>query len=347
MGAVAMFEFGWAMLPASKDEFPKCLYLDQNKWIDLARAHYGRDDGKPYKDALQAVRTALAGGTVLVPFSLVNALEGMIHRDGARRERLARFMVDLSGNISILPEFAVRPTEIRNLLRRTFNRGDEVPVRPGILARGLFNAFGKQLRIGGGRDEVNAAALEYAHTPEIAVQLLLEAADDRTSIEQTRAWEAARVSAFEQARQRGADAGLSLQQRRAVEVVSVGNQKGSPVHELLQSAQEMGIPAKEFFDRFMTDPAAFINFAHTIPTFDVLSTLLLARDQDLVRNIDPNDLRDLLQLSVAVPYSNIIVVENYWGHQIRATKLAEKYGTTVLCDTREILDALSVIGCIK
>jgi hypothetical protein len=35
------------MLPASKDDFPKCLYLDQNKWIDLARAHYARPDGRP------------------------------------------------------------------------------------------------------------------------------------------------------------------------------------------------------------------------------------------------------------------------------------------------------------
>lgn len=25
------------MLPTSKNEHPKCVYLDQNKWIDLAR----------------------------------------------------------------------------------------------------------------------------------------------------------------------------------------------------------------------------------------------------------------------------------------------------------------------
>src|SRR5260370_41434105 len=119
------------MLPLCKDEFPKCLYLDQNKWIDLARAHYGRPDGKPYVDALRAVRTAVSTGTLLVPFSLVNALEAMIPRDAARRERLAKFMVQLSCNTSILPESAIRPTEIVNLLRKTFNRGREVSIRAG------------------------------------------------------------------------------------------------------------------------------------------------------------------------------------------------------------------------
>src|SRR5262249_30298841 len=146
------------MLPASKDELPKCLYLDQNKWIDLARAHYGKNGGQQFEDALRAVREAESAGTLLVPFSVINALEAMTPRDTERRERLARFMVELSGNITILPEFAVRPTEIRNLLRRTFDRGHEVSVRSSVLARGLFNAFGKQIGISGGPEEVNAAA---------------------------------------------------------------------------------------------------------------------------------------------------------------------------------------------
>ncbi len=336
---------GLPMLPASKDEFPKCMYLDQNKWIALARSHYGRDDGKQYDDALRAVRTAISAGTLLVPFSEINALEGMVHRDAARRERLARFMVELSGNISILSDCAICPAEVRNLLRKTFDRGQEFPIRRGVLARGLFNAFGKKMRIAGGSDATNAAAQENAHSPEMTVEMLLAAAD-RNLFEQTRALEAASIGRFEQARKRMAEAGLTPDQRLAIEVASLIDKDLSPIPELTQTLKEMQIPASEFFGRFKNNGSEFIDFVHRIPTFDVWGTLALARDQDLVKTIPVNDFRDLLQLSVAVPYANMIVVENYWGHQIKATGLDDKYGTIVITDARQIPDELLAMDCI-
>src|SRR3954454_3095218 len=110
------------MLPASKDGFPKCLYLDQNKWIDLARAHYGRPDGLPFQEALRVVRAAVASGKLIVPFSVINATEAMVPRDAGRRERLARFMVDLSSNRTILPYLSICPWEVKNAVQQLFGR---------------------------------------------------------------------------------------------------------------------------------------------------------------------------------------------------------------------------------
>jgi hypothetical protein len=76
-------------------------------------------------------------------------------------------------------------------------------------------------------------------------------------------------------------------------------------------------------------------------------TLTLARNQDLVRRIQRNDLRDLDWLSVAVPYSNAIVSENYWGHQVRATGLDGKYGTMLMTDLRAVPQQLRTMGCIS
>ena len=105
------------MLPDAKDGFPKCLYLDQNKWIDLSRAHYGRPDGEAFQPALKAVRQAVQSGRLVVPISIVNLLEATSHKEPERRERLARFMVDLSGNLAILPFMVVYPWEIKNAVR--------------------------------------------------------------------------------------------------------------------------------------------------------------------------------------------------------------------------------------
>src|SRR5947208_16567457 len=99
------------MLPESKNAFPKCLYLDENKWIDLARAHYGKPGGEPFRDALWAVEAAVGVGTLVVPFSVVNAIEAAAPRGAGRRERLVRFMAELSGNCTILPDTTIRPAE--------------------------------------------------------------------------------------------------------------------------------------------------------------------------------------------------------------------------------------------
>ena len=53
---------GENVLPESRDDFPKLLYLDQNKWIDLSNAHYRHSKGEPFKEALAGVRKAVDAG---------------------------------------------------------------------------------------------------------------------------------------------------------------------------------------------------------------------------------------------------------------------------------------------
>jgi hypothetical protein len=56
-------------------DYPKLLCLDQNKWIDLARAHYQKPRGTPFVKALQAVRQAVANGKRVVPITGANLYE--------------------------------------------------------------------------------------------------------------------------------------------------------------------------------------------------------------------------------------------------------------------------------
>jgi len=65
-----------------------------------------------------------------------------------------------------------------------------------------------------------------------------------------------------------------------------------------------------------------------------------------MRKIDKNDSRDLMALSTALSYSNIIVMEQYWAHMVRSRRLDEKYDTTVVTDLRDIPKLLSKFECI-
>jgi hypothetical protein len=62
--------------------------------------------------------------------------------------------------------------------------------------------------------------------------------------------------------------------------------------------------------------------------------------------VDHNDIRDLDWLSVAVPYSNIVVSEQYWGRKIQTAGLASKYGTVIVTNLQDLPSQLSAMGCL-
>ncbi len=331
------------VLPESKDDFPKLLYLDQNKWIDLSRAHYGRPEGESFRDALAAVRTAVEARKLLVPFSGVNMMEMEADHRAERRERLARFMINLSCNRSILPFMIVRPWEVRNALFAYFGQPEPGAIRRSIVREGLANALGLQFRISGLSPENEAAVLQQGNSAEWSVQYLLLASNNRESSEQMRAEETATLGWQEQVRTRSA-AHLTSEQRWFAELFQHIT-RGDVGKALMEGLQEIGVSRQKFFDQFSTLPE-FIQFFASVHTLNVTLTLTLAQDQDLVRHIDQNDARDLIWLSVALPYSNLVVSEKYWGNMVRSRGLDRKYKTTVVYDVRELPTRLAEMGCL-
>jgi hypothetical protein len=205
------------MLSESKADFPKLLYLDQNKWIDLAKAHYGRPGGEPFKEALAAIRTATASAKLLVPFCVVNAVEAMTHSNPERRERLARFMVDLSGNLTIQHGWGLLPHQVRNAVHSFLSSRPQVRLRGFLVYKGLANAFCKRTRVSGGSAEDRANALAHRESPEMTLRLLLECGDDRDQVKESRDHEADTI-AFCQRVQKAAAAALTPEQRRGCEL---------------------------------------------------------------------------------------------------------------------------------
>lgn len=51
------------------------VYLDQNKWIDLARAAHGRPGGESHRDALDLLRYATEQYLVSLPLSMAHYFE--------------------------------------------------------------------------------------------------------------------------------------------------------------------------------------------------------------------------------------------------------------------------------
>ncbi len=81
-------------------------------------------------------------------------------------------------------------------------------------------------------------------------------------------------------------------------------------------------------------------FWSDVPSINADCELTAYRDRQWSRQIQPNDVRDLAQMAIAVPYCDAVVVEKFWKRAITETALGQRYRTDVFCDLTELLPYL-------
>ncbi|MFF5586875.1 hypothetical protein [Streptomyces hygroscopicus] len=81
-----------------------------------------------------------------------------------------------------------------------------------------------------------------------------------------------------------------------------------------------------------------IDFIKSIPTRDVFSALRITRRRNKQKRWEQHDFADLLTLSVAIPYCDVVVTEKQWCHITKQARLDTKYGTLMV---HKLDDALS------
>jgi hypothetical protein len=118
------------------------VYLDENKWIDLARAVHGHPLGERYKTAAMMIAVAVDRGEASFPLSAGHMFETWKQKRGRRRHDVATTMLTISRNHAIAPHWELVPGEIDRALRRRFGRPVScLPVRP--FGRGIAHRSGR------------------------------------------------------------------------------------------------------------------------------------------------------------------------------------------------------------
>jgi hypothetical protein len=73
------------------------IYLDQNKWVALARARFGRQpEAGACRDVLDLAAAAVSLGVASFPLSTLHYIELQNQPNPGKRWRLATFMAELS-----------------------------------------------------------------------------------------------------------------------------------------------------------------------------------------------------------------------------------------------------------
>jgi hypothetical protein len=334
------------VLPANKSEFPKLLCLDQNKWIDLARSHYGRDDGARFREALAAVRAATSKGTLVVPIFATNAGEVAEPMDEGRRKRLAQFMVELSENRSVLHHIFLEMMEMRRAVSACFKGDASIPsVRPSLIHWGVTAATRGRADpgISVGNAKASAFINELLSEPEISVGMLVNALG-RDTIKATRELDERIRHKFEEVRAEYADGRPDAHDRREHELRNLFA-SGSVATRLRGVLEKMNVdPAK--FHEWLCVPENLHRFGAEVPGIEVPLSLILSRDKSLDNKIHRNDGKDLTFFEVAIPYGNIVVTERSWSHTAAVSGLAAKYDTQVVPDAAALPELLTRAGCL-
>lgn len=117
----------------------KVVYLDQNKWIDVARAFHGKAVDTDLKAAFADIRRFSQREAAVFPLSWVHYLETAKNKNHERRKRLGTAMWELSRGHTMASYRAIVRFELESALAKRFP--GVVPRDFRLVSRGVAYAF--------------------------------------------------------------------------------------------------------------------------------------------------------------------------------------------------------------
>jgi hypothetical protein len=267
------------------------VYLDLNKWIDLARAESRQDQGHLHWDALRTAERLVAAGLVTFPLSSAHFMEVAKIGDDSRRRNLAKLMANLSQGWFLASNRSFFLQELRTAIAgrfaKSFNMETICP-----LTRSLKDAFGVTGRLGAA--DFDDRILD---SPEALEECLAKV---RATGQFLEGWSVF-AARSEQGRSRCRDATADMRKRRYCVLVTDYIQ-----NDLISVLNEFGLSWEDFA---ALGPQGCVELLERVPTLDVEINLFVQRDEHWDRKIAPNDGIDLAFLRLAVPYCRIVITE--------------------------------------
>jgi hypothetical protein len=342
------------------------VYLDQNKWIELARARHGSASDSSVLKVLAMLQDAVSAGRVVLPLSGTHYLETWHRTSWSSRHDLARTMRDLSQYTTLAPPYHLLCLEVEGLLLRHF-RGPEcectaTDVRQQLLGRGVNHAFNSptgRMRLveaiatpdsEEGPPVRHTGALRAIHRaqelPNQAYEWwsLAGSADSLSYPDfEVRSEHRLGLERVERENELATRIASDSYLRHRLDDYLVAEELASAIPYINHVAYWHGAATGHLIDRWMNVGP---EFGHLL--LDLLPTRLCVFHMRRSKHRNPqwkwhqHDGTDLAALSSAVPYCDIVVTERQWAHVLRSADLGARFGTTVcsrLVDLVPILDA--------
>lgn len=309
------------------------VFLDQNKWIDLARVHSGRDASGPMAELFPQLVAAVQKKRVLFPLSVANIMETAKRNDPGSRRHIAETQAMLSLGYVYRSRAGRMVIELRAAIQRRF--GVEPVAMPPhwAIAPGFMQAFESM-------DELLAAPEELAHLRQLnalmpPAELYLDYMVNQDDIYRREANAtltqglSGLVIRIESRRERFANESIDFRRRAYaaqswVDHLDLLNQTVTALGYSFDQLRALG----DYSMRALLEDA---------PTMNVEAEMA-ARLESKTGALSVNDVLDMQSFYTAIPYSNRVVAEKGAISRAKQARLDSKYGVALSRSLEDLLD---------
>jgi hypothetical protein len=316
------------------------IYLDQNKWIDLARAILRPSEYPTYVDVANKITSKTASGEWILPISMIHFIETCLRKDVESRKKLAKVISDIAKNHSIRPFVYVEPCEFINKYSSIYK--SDIKFQINVITSNLFEAISaKGFEINIKKDmpiEIKTQIEEIFRKKIIEDDKifleLMELFDDETfADDQKRDDETIKIE-FE--RMQLIFASQPKQFRYKLFLSNSFIDALKKYYPFLMKLFDKSL--KELLpDELISNEQNIIDLLESIPSLDVRVKLMYELLKDENRKPDLHDGRDIIFLSTAIPYTDIVIMEKNWCHLAKSAKLDTKYNTIIENDLQFLM----------
>jgi hypothetical protein len=318
----------------------RVIHLDQKNWIELARGYYGRDPG--LQKIAQNVVKKSEFGEAIFPLSIAHFDETLRNMNRERRQRLATYMMLVSQGWAILPASFIFEPEIENACLKQLGLPCD-DLQKFAIKKGLSQLVGAKAYLVD-RDpihplpqELKRKLLETLESPETLL-FLMQSESVASEWKELQERSIAETEKFEQIRSSWSRIKDNELRRRATLADYLVKEINPIVVKFLLSIH---VNPEVFADKVLRDQEKIIRFFQSMPTSYCLVQLAFYRDMQKMRKVQPNDLNDIMSLSIAIPYSDVVLTETMWQTAIIQTRLNELRPTVVLRSAKELTPFLT------
>ncbi len=313
---------------------PKIIYLDQNKWIDIACCYTGKGGYEKYGDVCKRIYEKVNSGEWIFPLSAIHLMETASRQDKQSRLDLAKVMGELSKSYTISSYLDMKKYEFDNLLRK-LKEETVVDLSFTAIKKDFLNMVGlsddkiisnlvdnKQIPLA--RNLIQSNNIFYFLMKEgILDNNISDLMDDKIYYKES----------FEK---------LRKDYQRIPDKYNEFKYRYFLAMQFFESFHDEILLNKDIFNNNLDDiiqdrPKEIIKFLESMPSFSTQFLLAFKIISNIQRNFDDNDFHDIIFLATAIPYCDIVITEKMWTGIIKNSNLSKRYNTIVNKDLNHLL----------
>jgi len=308
------------------------VYLDLGLWYALGEANAGHPRQATHTDILAKLAAHAQSGDLRFPLSAVHYMELTENPRDNQRQEAARVMAALSRFVTMAPIGRIIDEELARSLNQRYGR-PAFPIKVPKFGVGWRYAFGETLDP---EEEIT----------ELKEYLMLEGPPQkiRAQIPNYDAYSGRRIADSELA---GFNVILNTLRtdpdiaERPLDAICMRQLYFDIVDNFTRALMSAGFV--QTWPRGLRDKDSLTDFLMSLPSRRATAMIQFHYLKDVNRDWNINDLRDVLALSAAIPYCDVVVTDRKaWDVTKNRAHLDEEFDTAIFCSLDDLVDHLGL-----